>query len=148
MRASRLHQGLRFLPIRCGFRFSGLRFKLSGLGLCRLRVSGLRPMGLGRLSGCCFPKQFTCFKHSRAEADDAKRLKLRPIDYHIPNLPIRSTKGLLGRFACRRDRLNWKNLFSRVSSNLYHALLLQSFTSSSAFSAGMLWISSAARSFG
>ena len=33
-------------------------------------------MGLGRLSGCCFTKQCTCFKHSRAEADDAKRLKL------------------------------------------------------------------------
>ena len=33
-------------------------------------------MGVGRLSGCCFPKQCTCFKHSRAEADDAKRLKL------------------------------------------------------------------------
>ena len=27
MRASRLHQGLRFLPIRCGFRVPGLKFK-------------------------------------------------------------------------------------------------------------------------
>ena len=32
MRSSRLHQGLRFLAIRCGFRVSGLRFRLSGLG--------------------------------------------------------------------------------------------------------------------
>ena len=40
-------------------------------------LSGLRPMRVGRLSGCCFPKQCTRFKRSRdeaAEADDAKHL--------------------------------------------------------------------------
>ena len=47
-----------------------------------------------RLSGCCFPKQCTCFKHSRAEADDAQRFKLRnnfagevPCDYVYNDRP-------------------------------------------------------------
>ena len=48
------------------FRVSGWRFTLYGLGF---RVSGFRPMGLGmQLS--------EAMHHSRAEADDAKRLKL------------------------------------------------------------------------
>ena len=65
MRASRLHQGLRFLPTR--FRVEGLSSKVWDL---ELRVSGLRALVGFRVAA------FRSNAPQRAEADDAKHLKL------------------------------------------------------------------------